>query len=294
MGNILKNILTHSAAAGGGYYLGKKSGGNGNPKHTLFSRFIPTVIFAAGIAYFAFKAPDTVTEVITTSSNNNTRIELQRDSLDARIREKALEKGINIYDNKTLEFDELQKQFKEYKNEVEKYKQTFFDISKQHNKKLDSISDKLNRTDYTSNNNVNTSGNNLGSNISGKNMRDKPGTESNAYNTWLVFDKSDQKFYFYKDNKLVRSGPMIFNKNGNPPNKIYTVQKITPKECSLAPVFIGLEGVIGIAGPGANGEYTDDIYNSINSTNSGNRVPKEDAKYLMNNLVIGSKVEERD
>ncbi len=115
----------------------------------------------------------------------------------------------------------------------------------------------------------------------------------NIYN-WLTFDKSEQKFYFFKNNKLVGSGPFIYNKQGKPENGVYEVQKITPKEEKLKPVFIGINGVVGISGPGENNEYGYDIENSINSTITGLRVPMESANYFMHNLRVGDKIEVRN
>lgn len=220
MRDSLKKIFTYGTAAGVGYYLGKNIGENSNPKKTLFSRFIPTVIFASGIAYFAVKVPNTIDHVITTSSNNNTRIELQRDSLDARIKEKALEKGINIYGNKTKEFDDLQRQFEAYKKEVKKNTQTLFDIGKEQNKKLEDISEKLNEINYASNNNASVPRKNSNNNTSRNNIGRATVKGINTYNTWSVFNKRDQKFYFYKNRKLVGSGYIILNGNGNPPRYI--------------------------------------------------------------------------
>ena len=252
------------------------------------------MIFAAGIAYFAIKTPGSVTEAITTSSNNNTKIELQQDNNEYKLKDKALDKGINIYDNKTKEFDDLQKQFETYKNNSEKEKQTLLEISNKQNQKLNNIESKLNNITYDAptrtvksgiNNNSSAVTNNRSSRISS--------TENNAYTTWLALDKTDQRFYFYKNGELEKSGPMIFNGSGKPVNGIYDVKKIAPKPGALFPGFATLDGVIGISGAGQRNEYAPAICNSSNVTNNGFRVSNVDMDYLMSNLRLGTKVEVR-
>ena len=124
MGDALIKIFTHFLAASGGYILGKKTvpppGGHKN----LFSRFIPTVIFAAGIAYFAINAPKEVTHYGETVSNNNMRLLLQKDSNETRLKDKALDMGFDIYGTKNQQYDSLKEECNSLKSKADFYTQS--------------------------------------------------------------------------------------------------------------------------------------------------------------------------
>lgn len=273
MKDITKSLLTHGAAVVGGYWFGRKGATPAERSKNIFSRFIPTLIIAYGITHFAINTPSAFFDYQKQSNNNETKL-----------KEKALEKGINIYDNKTKEFDDLQKQFESYKNDIEKEKQTLFDISKEQNNKLNNIESKLNNINYKDNVSKDQQNTKIGSSaISSKEIK--------PYDWWVTFDKSDQKFYAFFRNKLVRSGRMIYAKTGGPEDKVYTLNEIIPKDNYLGPAFFRLEDVIGIAGPGKYNEYLNDIYNSFNSNKTGLKVDEKDAKFFMDNLPVGTKIE---
>lgn len=283
MNDTTKSILTHTAVGLGGFYFGRKGSTPVERSKNIFSRFIPTLIIAYGVAHFAINTPGEFFDYKKQSDNNETRV-----------KEKALDKGINIYDNKTREFDDLQKQFDIYKNNSEKEKQTLLDISKEQNQKLNNIESKLNNIKYDApRQNVKSEINTNSSAVTNNRSSRISSTENNAYTTWLALDKTDQRFYFYKNGELEKSGPMIFNGEGKPANGIYDVKKIAPKTGALFPGFATLDGVVGISGAGQNNEYAPAICNSSNVTNNGFRISNADMDYLMSSMHLGTKVEVR-
>lgn len=271
MGDTLKNILTHSAAAVGGFYFGSKRASPAERSKNIFSRFIPTLIIAYGITHFAINTPGEFFDYLRQRDNNSTKI-----------REIEIKNKIDVYDDKINKIDDTQKQLENYfKTEI----QNKSDIDNTQNKKIGGIEKKLNDLQSSSRDGVNSQG---------QGFVPFASTDNTAYNTWLVFDKSDQKFYFYKNHELVKSGPMIFNSAGRPANGLYQVNDVSNREGRLYPGFIKLDGVIGISGAGQNNEYASAIFNSNNVTLNGFRIDNDNADYLMSNIRTGTKVEVRN
>lgn len=268
MGDTLKNILTHGAAALGGFYVGSKNATPAEKSKNIFSRFIPTLIIAYGITHFAINTPRELFNYLTHRDDNYTEI-----------KKLEIEKNVGIYDDKVNKLFDKQKQLEDYFNNKMKNKSN---IDASQNSKIRGIEKKLNDISYSSSKNE------------GKGFVPFESIENTAYNTWVVFDKTDQRFYFYKNQKLVKSGPMIFNGSGNPAVGLYTVNEVNKRSGNLFPGFIRLEGVIGISGSGQNKEYDPDIRDSNNITRNGFRVYNSDMDYLMKNVCIGTRVEVRD
>jgi hypothetical protein len=273
MSDTIKNILTHGAAAVGGFYFGSKSATPAERSKNIFSRFIPTLIIAYGITHFAINTPEEFFEYLKQIDKNETEI-----------KKLEIEKKVDLYDDKINELDDTQKQLENYlKGKI----QNKSDIDKNQNSKIGGIEKKLGDLQSNSGSGMNTSEN-------GQGFVPFSSSENNAYNTWVAFDKSDQRFYFYKNQELVKSGLMIFNSSGKPAAGLYRVNDVSNRDGGLYPGFIKLDGVIGISGAGSNNEYAPAICNSNNVTRSGFRVSNDDADYLMSNVRLGTKIEVRN
>ncbi len=268
MGDTLKNILTHGAAAVGGFYFGSKNATPGERSKNIFSRFIPTLIIAYGITHFAINTPGEFFDYMKQVNNNSTEV-----------RKLEIEKKVEIYDDKINKLDDTQKQLEDYFNNEMQNKSN---IDASQNNKIGGIEKKLNDISSSS------------SKKEGNGFVPFESSENTAYNTWVAFDKTDQRFYFYKNQELTKSGPMIFNGSGKPAVGLYTVNEVNNRSGDLFPGFIRLDGVIGISGSGQNKEYDPDIRDSNNITRSGFRLYNGDMDYLMKNIRVGTRVEVRD
>lgn len=277
MNETLKKILSYGGVGGLGYYLGLKN--NERPKTSLFSRFIPTVIFTSALAYFLINVPKSFIGYLEKRNDNYTKIEVLK-----------IDKGYEKEALKLKEMENKQKQLEEKienkQNKIESiYQKSVEDLlkfSSTNNEKINTLDRKVDELKSSINN------------IS----KDKVKSENIAYENpylWLVFDKSDQMYYLYDQNKLIKSGLMIFNKEKDKPfNGIYNVREIKNKSGDLYPGFITLEGVVGISGAGDNNDYRDAILESKNITRNGFRILNEDMDYLMSKLNNYTRVEVRD
>jgi hypothetical protein len=182
MGDKLTSIFTHGVAAGGGYFLGKKSLGNKIVHSNLFSRFIPTVIVAYGIAHFAINFPNSLFEYKEISNNNETKVLLQKDSSEKQLKDKALDKGFDIYGTKNKDYDALKKDYTSLKSRVEFEKQSIIDernalkdINKQQGERLQNIEGKLDSVLSNKKNSIDEhvqNDNRVHSNYNARNMND--------------------------------------------------------------------------------------------------------------------------
>lgn len=288
----MKNIMTHGLTAVTGYFIGKKIGDSNEKSRAFRTKLIPSIILAYTIVQVATTLPPKALELF---DKNGER--------EYKLKDKALDKNINIFDDKKPEFDKLNEELNRYKKEFDTYKESVekkndyaYNLNMQQTNRLNTIDSKVQNTQNDIYRDINSNSVNRKSddyNIIASRDNSKTNILSSS-RTYITFDKSDQKFYVMKGNNVLFSGHMIYNSSGKPINKIYNVKEIKNMTGKLYPGFVKLDGVIGISGAGQNNEFHSDIINARNSTLSGFRLANDDMRQLMSYLNIGTEVEVRN
>ncbi|MGV8151243.1 MAG: hypothetical protein ACP5NV_05955 [Candidatus Woesearchaeota archaeon] len=266
----LKSVLTHGLSGIAGFFLGKKTSDSSSRNKYLRDRLIPAIVISYAIAYTAINLPKELFDYAKTTNNNETVL-----------KNKALDKGINIFD----ENNGLQKELDLYKNELEKKTE---EIERLQELKLDKGYNYDNEDDN----------NDISSRVSHDDNSYRTRSTSTSRNSagidYILFDKSEQSFYVNSDGDIVQSGDMIFNGSGKPPNGTYSIKEIKSMTGDLYPGFIKLEGVIGISGAGDNNQFQHDINAQNNKTKNGFRISNNDFSRLASVSYAGLKVVVRE
>ena len=232
-----KKLLTHAATAFGGFLFGRMTGDPSLRKSLFGYRIVPAIIVSCAVAYTAINFPKELFGYLKVSDSNSTLVET-----------KAIDKGINIFDKNNG--GSLEKEIKTYRGELERIDGKIEDLYKINTSQQNS--QQTQQKTITPDSYIgglkdifSTDNSEKISSSTGNHKDNSSLNNSSSLNIeYILFDKSDQKFYIFSNEKVIHSGNMIFNRFGKPPNGVYNVDKIKSMTGDLYPGFITLDGLI--------------------------------------------------